>query len=231
MNTILAVNANIPVHERQAAECMKHGIAALRVDTMTEAISRLAKGDEFLFVAIIEAATPDFMEQLPIMRDVTHFPIFVFTDSYTAEKKAKAMNLGADVYDPFSAYSENILIALEELKAQNRWAKRPVKPLPVLIGGDIILSPPRRKVFVSDKEIILVKKEFDLLRYLIANSGRFLTQEQLLRKVWGEEYSDNGSDHHVGAPLRFSTRRGDSLVGEQPGDVARGFSKKEQTVD
>jgi two-component system KDP operon response regulator KdpE len=130
------------------------------------------------------------------MRDVTSIPIFVATSSYTTAKKTKAINAGADVYDPFAEpVIENVRSALELLKLKNRWASRPRKPPPLLTCGDILLSPPRRMVFVKDTEISLTKKEFDALRYLMANDGRFVSHKQILRKVWGAGYSEN--DHTI----------------------------------
>ena len=105
------------------------------------------------------------------------------------------MSLGADVYDPFVSYTKQaVLLALEMLKAQNRWVKRPQKHVGILTGGDIILSQLRRKVFVKDTEVILAKKEFDILRYLMANSGCVLEHRQLMEEIWGEDYSEKDTD-------------------------------------
>jgi len=195
MNTILAIDTDLTVHEQQTAAWGKIGIGTSRVETMNEAISRLSRGETFLFIAINEDSIPDYIPQLPLMRDVTNLPIFIITSNYTTSKKVAAIQSGADVYDPFSNFvKENVFGALELLKLQKRWAELPKEPSAVLIGGDIILSPLRRIVFVKDIEVSLRKKEFDILYHLIANKGQFLTHKQLLYKVWGDEYSENGND-------------------------------------
>jgi DNA-binding response OmpR family regulator len=135
---------------------------------MNEAIIWLARGEEFLFVAINEDTIPDFTVQVPVMRDVTNVPIFVVTSSYTNQKKINAISLGVDVYDPFNEYAkDNVLGALESIRLQNKWTNRPSVPLPLLVGGDVILSPSHQCVFVKDREVILTKKEFDTLKYLM----------------------------------------------------------------
>ena len=189
VNTILAVDTDVAVHERETAEWRQYGFDALRVDTMTEAISLLARRDDFISVAINEDTIPEFMLQLHIMRDVTDLPIFVITSNYTIDKSLKAMSYGVDVYDDFNAYSKNnVLGALSLLKTQNKWVKRPTKTLKVLTGGGIILSPLRRSVFIKDIPVFLAKKEFDILQYLMANSERVVTHARLMRKVWGDRY-------------------------------------------
>jgi DNA-binding response OmpR family regulator len=192
----LAVDKDVIVHEQQTAEWAKLGIDTMRVDTMHEAIARLVRGDEFLFIAINEDTIPDYIKQIPIMRDVTDKSIFVITSSYTNQKKIAAISLGVDVYDPFNDYAkDNVLGALELLRLQNKWSNRSHIMLPLLVSSDVILSRSRQCVFVKDIEVSLTKKEFDILEYLMSNKGQFLTHTQILRKVWGDEYE--GASHDV----------------------------------
>ena len=195
INTILAIDKDAAVHERETAEWKNYGIDALRIDTMMEAISMLAHGGKFLFVAINEDTIPDFMSKLRIMRDATNLPIFVITSNYTIEKKLKAMDCGADVYEHFDEYIKNNVIgALALLKAHNKWAKRPSKSLRIITGGDMVLSPLRRSVFIKDTPVSLTRKEFDVLQCLMSNNGSVVTHAQLMRKVWGGKYKLKDTD-------------------------------------
>ncbi len=57
----------------------------------------------------------------------------------------------------------------------------------VIRSGDIILYPERHQVTVRDKECSLTHKEFALLELLMENTGKVLTRDVLLDKVWGYE--------------------------------------------
>ena len=46
----------------------------------------------------------------------------------------------------------------------------------------------RHVVTVNGEPITLPLKEFDLLEYLMRNSGRVLTRGQLIDRVWGADY-------------------------------------------
>ena len=46
----------------------------------------------------------------------------------------------------------------------------------------------RHVVSVNDDVITLPLKQFDLLEYLMRNSGRVLTRGQLIDRVWGADY-------------------------------------------
>lgn len=195
MERILAVDTNLAIHEEQTREWVKYGIETLRVDTMNEAIHLLNRGEQFLFIAINEGSILNYLRQLPIMRDVTELPIFVLTTDYSIEKKIKAMNFGADVYEPFISYTkQGVLLALELLKAQNRRMGQANRQIPILSGGEIVLSQLRRKVFVKDIEVSLAKKEFDILKYLMTNSGCVIEHRLLMEAIWGDDYSEKDTD-------------------------------------
>ena len=195
MNTIIAVNKDITVYEQLVEEWLKYGIDAVRTDAMHEAIARISRGEKFYFIIVNEDSIPCFMLQLPFMRDITDLPIFVFTNSYSTVKQARAISLGADVYAPFSnSASETVLGTLELLKLKNRWAKRPHVPLPLLVSGDIVLSQSRRRVFVKGIEVSLTKKEFDILSYLMSNHDIVLSYRQLYRRIWGSGYDEAGNN-------------------------------------
>lgn len=188
MNTILAVDKDAAVHERETSKWEKYGVNTLRVDTMTEAITMLAHRDDFLFIAINEDTIPGFMSQIRIMRDVTSSAIFVITSNHTIEKKIKAMGGGADVYAHFNDYiKENVINALTLLKAKKRRSTRTLKQSRVLTGRDVVLSPFRRSVFVKDAKVPLTKKEFDVLQYLMEGNEYVVPHARLMRKVWGNK--------------------------------------------
>lgn len=51
--------------------------------------------------------------------------------------------------------------------------------------GDLRIEVGPREVFVTDEQVALTPKEFDLLVTLIESRGIVLTREQLLERVWG----------------------------------------------
>jgi len=189
----LAVDTDLTVHEQQTAAWAKVGINTSRVDTMTEAISRLTHNSDYLFIAINED-TIDYLPELPMMREITALPIFVITSDYTTEKKIAAIKAGADVYDPFSKFThENVIGALELLELPKRWLNREIKPASVLARSDIVISLTRRTVIVNHISVKLNKKEFEILQFLMTNSGIFVTPAKLIDKVWGNDTADNNA--------------------------------------
>ncbi|MGV0803041.1 response regulator transcription factor, partial [Mycolicibacterium elephantis] len=58
----------------------------------------------------------------------------------------------------------------------------------VLEAGPIRMDVERHVVTVNGETVTLPLKEFDLLEYLLRNSGRVLTRGQLIDRVWGADY-------------------------------------------
>jgi DNA-binding response OmpR family regulator len=59
----------------------------------------------------------------------------------------------------------------------------------IIRAGSILMDPVRRTVLLKDAPLELTHKEFDLLAFLVKNSGRVFKREQLLDKVWGFDFA------------------------------------------
>jgi two-component system KDP operon response regulator KdpE len=120
-----------------------------------------------------------------LRRQFPHLAILILTVSDAEDEKVDALDAGADDYitKPFQ---------MRELAARVRSAVRRVKTPHndaegTLRIGEIELNPARRLVHKAKTQVHLTPKEFDLLHFLMANTGRPLTHAKLLATVWGAE--------------------------------------------
>ena len=114
-------------------------------------------------------------------------PIIMLTARDTEIDKVVGLELGADDYIT-KPYSSRELIA-----RINAVLRRAVTPLPedemgVIAIGPIKLDIDRHIMTLNNMPISLPLKEFELLEYLMRNSGRVLTRSQLIDRVWGSDY-------------------------------------------
>ena len=65
---------------------------------------------------------------------------------------------------------------------------------------DVRLDPQSRQVWRGDSEIMLSRKEFDLVHALISQAGVIVTREQLMHDVWQTTFwtSSKTIDVHLG---------------------------------
>ena len=63
-------------------------------------------------------------------------------------------------------------------------------PIPSFHSPDLDIEFEKRLVNVKGKLTRLTPKEFELLRYLIVNSGKVIPHRRLLQAVWGPDYGE-----------------------------------------
>jgi DNA-binding response OmpR family regulator len=68
-----------------------------------------------------------------------------------------------------------------------------------LRAGDVTLDVAARRAWQGDRELDLRPKEFDLLALLVAEAGRVVTRERIMRDVWDTDWlgSTKTLDTHV----------------------------------
>lgn len=142
-------------------------------------------------VIILDLAMPhlDGISVLRRVREWSDVPIIVLSVRDDDPGKVEALDLGADDYltKPFSMNEllARIRVAMRHTGQQHATAQ------PVLQAGDLQMDLQRRVVSLAGDEIHLTPTEFDLLRVLLSNADRVITQRQLLADVWGPGYEDD----------------------------------------
>ncbi|MCG8696508.1 MAG: response regulator transcription factor, partial [Bacteroidales bacterium] len=65
--------------------------------------------------------------------------------------------------------------------------------------GDLLIDREKYVVYKNDKEVVLPKKEFELLNLLSSKPGKVFTRDEIFRLVWGENIivGDRTIDVHV----------------------------------
>jgi DNA-binding response OmpR family regulator len=113
-------------------------------------------------------------------------PIIMLTAKDDVTDKVAGLDMGADDYmtKPF---------AIEELLARIRVALNRKKQMSepkgdILQIGQVTLNLKSHSAFYGEDELVLTKKEYELLEYLMKNKNVALTREQLLNNVWDYEY-------------------------------------------
>lgn len=120
------------------------------------------------------------------IRQTSNIPIIMLTAKDTEVDKVVGLELGADDYVTKPYSSRELLARINALLRRNSFntadENAPLK------AGNIVLDPDRHILMVAGEHVATPLKEFELLHYLMANSGRVLTRGQLIDHVWGSDY-------------------------------------------
>ena len=119
------------------------------------------------------------LEELKKMRKKESVIIISAKDSL--EDKVAGLDLGADDYlaKPFH---------LAELNARVKslLRRRQANGDMSIVLDNLVLYPDKRTAFVDDVELLLNRKEFDLLYYFASNPNRLMNKTSLAESVWGD---------------------------------------------
>ncbi|TCW25025.1 response regulator transcription factor [Dietzia cinnamea] len=123
------------------------------------------------------------------LRMTSSVPVIMVTARDSEIDKVVGLELGADDYvtKPYSA-RELIARIRAVLRRGAESEAEPVEEIGVLESGPVRMDIERHTVMVRGAAVTLPLKEFDLLEYLLRNSGRVLTRGQLIDRVWGSDY-------------------------------------------
>ena len=122
-----------------------------------------------------------------------NIPIIVVSGLSSEKEKVLCLDLGADDYisKPFG---------FNELVSRINAVLRRFGVKDILSYENIEIDVNNRKVFVDSEEILLAKKEFDLLLYLIERVNTIITKEELHKKFWNNSLENSRSlDMHMTA--------------------------------
>lgn len=157
---------------------------------------RAAKTDEFDLV-ILDVMLPvkNGWDVLADLRQAkVNVPVLMLTALDEVSDKVKGLDLGADDYlaKPF-----DMLELIARVKALLR-RERTHRSRRIQIA-DLEIDVGARRVKRAGKEILLTKREYDLLEALASNEGRVLSRETIQERVWNDEESlSNTVDVFIG---------------------------------
>ncbi len=143
---------------------------------------------------IVDLGLPD-MDGLQVIQDLrtwSAMPIIVLSARSDEHDKIEALDAGADDYltKPFSVGE-----LLARVRAHLRRRETGNSVSSIFSFGDVVVDLVKRTVERSGEAVHLTSTEYRLLTVLIRHAGRILTHGQLLRDVWGPNYSEHS--HYV----------------------------------
>lgn len=186
MTQILIVEDEASFHEALAFLLGKEGFDTIVAENGREALEKFAKHGADLILLDLMIPELSGIEVCRSIRTTSQVPIIILTAKDAEIDKVVGLELGADDYVT-KPYSSRELIARINAVLR-RQSSDDESETGVYVAGAIRLDTGRHKVTVNGIAVSLPLKEFELLEFLMRNSGRVLTRSQLIDRVWGGDY-------------------------------------------
>ncbi|PZW40941.1 MULTISPECIES: response regulator [unclassified Pseudomonas] len=185
---ILLVDDEAAIRKFLRIGLQAHGYQVLEADC-GEAALRLAALEQPDLV-VLDLGLPDLdgQEVLTRLREWSAVPVLVLSVRAGEKDKVQALDNGANDYvsKPFGVQE-----FLARVRALLRSRPTSEKPAAALVSGPLRVDFAFRRVTLDDQEVSLTRKEYAVLEALARHPDMVVTQQQLLRDIWGPTHIEH----------------------------------------
>ena len=161
------------------------GYQVLLAATAAEGLALAATQSPDLLILDIGLPDREGHEVLAELRQWSRMPVIMLSVRDAESEKVRALDNGANDYmtKPFGI--QELMARLRALLRHR--AGEPELP-PRYDDGRLALDLARREVSLDGVALSLTRKEYAVLAMLLRHAGRVVTQQQLLREIWGASH-------------------------------------------
>jgi len=196
MHRILVIDDDQGLRELLAEYLGGRGLSVDTAPDGIEGIAQLRSGAFDLVVLDVMMPGIDGFETTRRIRAFSTTPIIMLTARGDEMDRIVGLELGADDYlgKPFNPRE-----LLARIQAVLRRSENPSEPSSTLHAGPVSIDLDRRHAQINDTVLALTTTEFEILRILVANSGRVIPRERLMELARGEAWAafDRSVDVHI----------------------------------
>ena len=187
MTKILVVEDEASFSDALAYVLTKEGYEVTVADTGDGAIKAFDKEGADLVLLDLMLPGLSGTEVCRQLRTRSQVPIIMLTAKDSEVDKVVGLELGADDYVT-KPYSKAELVARIKAVLRRGAGGSPEDNGSLLTAGPVEIDVESHKVKVNGEFVTFPLKEFELLEFLVRNSGRVLTRTQLIDRIWGSDY-------------------------------------------
>lgn len=186
--TVLVIDDEPQIRKFLRISLVSQGYNVLEAATGAEGLSQVALNRPD--VVVLDLGLPD-MDGQQVLRDIREWssvPVLVLSVRASEAQKVQALDSGANDYvtKPFG-----IQEFLARIRALLRQAPSADAQEVALEIGPLTIDLAYRRVLLDGVEVALTRKEYAVLAQLSRHPGRVITQQQLLKDIWGPTHLEN----------------------------------------
>ena len=163
------------------------GYEVLQAATAAEGLAQAATREPDLVILDLGLPDRDGHEVLSELRQWSQVPVLMLSVRSAEAEKVRALDAGANDYvtKPFGI--QELMARLRAL-LRDRAVAGAEEVQPRYDDGRLGIDLARREVMLDGAPLSLTRKEYTVLALLLRHAGRVVTQQQLLREVWGASH-------------------------------------------
>lgn len=196
---ILLVDDEPDILEIISYNLIQEGYQVITAENGIEAIEQGRKEKPHLIILDVMMPEMDGIEACERLRKIPELQETVIT-FLTARSEDYSQMAGFDVgADDYITKPIKPKVLMSKVKALLRRFREDGNMSNILDLGDIIINRDEYKILKNQEEILLPRKEFELLWLLASKPGKVFLREEIMEQVWGNEVIVGGRtiDVHI----------------------------------
>ncbi|PWB30730.1 DNA-binding response regulator [Pseudomonas sp. SDI] len=186
--TVLVIDDEPQIRKFLRISLASQGYKVLEAGTGGEGLSQAAVGRPDLVVLDLGLPDMDGQQVLRELREWSQVPVLVLSVRASEVQKVEALDGGANDYvtKPFG-----IQEFLARVRALLRQVPQTQAEETAPQFGPLTVDLAYRRVTLEGQEVALTRKEYALIAQLARHPGRVITQQQLLKDIWGPTHVED----------------------------------------
>lgn len=196
--TILLVDDEQDILEIVGYNLSAEGYKVITANDGKEAVKLAKKKKPQLIILDVMMPEMDGIEACELIRKIPDLDTII--TFFTARGEDYSMLAGFDAgADDYITKPIKPKVLVSKVNALLRRIKEDDTNVNIVVVGDLTINRDEYKILKGKKEIVLPRKEFELLSLLASKPGKVFKREDILDRVWGNEVVVGGRtiDVHI----------------------------------
>ena len=200
--TILVVDDEKDIVDLLSYNLNKEGLTVITARNGREALDRVKQKPDLIILDVMmpEMNGLEVIQELKKEKKTASIPVLLLTAKGSETDEIVGLEVGADDYIVKPVKIGKIVARVHAvLRRQEQAVQKAIPQIDIISIKDLEINVSSYTASIGKQKLVLPRKEFETLVYLIRNRGRVLSRESILNAVWGENIHvvDRTIDVHI----------------------------------
>lgn len=187
---VLVVDDEPQIRRFMKVSLLAEGYTFFEAANADDALKQASRHTPHVVVLDLGLPDSDGYEVLQKLREWSNVPVLVLTARDEEAEKVKLLRAGANDYltKPFgiSEFMARLYVLIRDSNQETSQQQQAI-----LTFKGLEINRESHRVKLDSEWLSLSRKEFALLNYLASHANKLVTQEQLLREIWGVSHQND----------------------------------------
>ncbi len=200
---ILIIEDELSLQELMVKALRQEGYvaeSAMDFDSAMEKLGAYSYDCVLLDINLPGGSGLDLLEQMK--KNGNRADVIIISARDSIDDKVKGLELGADDYLAKPFHMVELIARIRSVARRSRNSGDMV-----WTAGNVSLEDVTNRLVINGKEISLLKKEFDILKYFLMRPGHLVDKSVLAESVWGDHIDQSDDFQFVYAQMKNLRRK------------------------